>query len=243
MGSHAIGFVPARGGSVAVPRKNLRAVGGKPLVVRAVETARSVPALASVILSTDDEEVAAAGRGAGAEVPFLRPPELATAEAPVLAALAHTVAWLDRDGRRAEWIVMVQPTSPFVRPATVAAALAHAQQHGLALVQTVSPVKEHPAWVRVPAGLTMSPFRAERGSLRRQDLPELFVLNGAVNVYRADAIRANALPAEPGFIVIDRREGFDIDDEFDLLVAQLLAAAPGTAAPGPEREESSHAAR
>ena len=118
---------------------------------------------------------------------------------------------------------MVQPTSPFVRPETVAAVLAHAEAHDLPVVQTVSPVKDHPYWVRVPAGTRMYPFHPTFGSLRRQDLPDLVVLNGAVNCYRADVIRTNELPGFPGFFRIDRWEGLDIDDEFDLRMAELLA--------------------
>lgn len=225
MASRSYGFVPARGGSVGIPDKNLRRIGGKPLAVRAIDTLLRVPELTSVILSTDSEEIAALGREAGAEVPFLRPPELATAEAPVLGALRHALDHLEREGRAAEWVVMVQPTSPFVRPETAAAVLAYARTHDLPLVQTVSPVKEHPYWVRVLAGDRMYPFHPAFGSLRRQDLPRLVVLNGAVNVYRARAVVENDLPQLPGFFLIDRVEGFDVDDELDLTIAELLAAS------------------
>ena len=78
MTSAAYGFVPARGRSEGIPDKNLKTLAGKPLVVRAIETLRRVPALEAVILSTDSEQIAALGRAAGAEVPFLRPTELAT---------------------------------------------------------------------------------------------------------------------------------------------------------------------
>jgi CMP-N-acetylneuraminic acid synthetase len=223
MTTGTLGFVPARGGSVGIRDKNLRPLAGKPLVARAVETLLAVPGLDGVLLSTDTEEIARAGREAGAEVPFLRPSELATPEASVLGALAHAVEHLEAQGRTVRWVVMVQPTSPFVRPATVRAIVEHAQERDLPLVQTVSPVKDHPYWVRVPAGDRMYPFHPAFGSIRRQDLPELLVLNGAVNVYRADTVRARSLPAFPGYYVIDRFEGFDIDDAFDLRLAELLA--------------------
>jgi CMP-N-acetylneuraminic acid synthetase len=225
MAHRAYGFVPARGGSTGIPGKNLRLLAGKSLVARAIETLRRVPGLSSVILSTDSDEIARAGREAGAEVPFRRPAELATAHASVIDAIAHALAWLDDHAGPADWIVMVQPTSPFVCAETVAAILDHAIKHNLAVVQSVSPVKDHPFWVRVPAGLTMRPFAPASGSLRRQDLPKLVVLNGAVNVYRADVIRAKALPECPGYYRIDRLEGLDIDEEFDLRIAELIAAS------------------
>ena len=225
MAETAYGLVPARGGSIGIPDKNLKELAGKPLVVRAVETLLAVPELPTVILTTDSDRIAALGRQAGAEVPFLRPAALATPRSPVMEALAHALEFLERQGRRVDRIVMVQPTSPFVTPETVSAVLAHAVEHDLPLVQTVSPVSEHPYWVRVPAGKQMFPFHPTFGSLRRQDLPELVVLNGAVNCYHADVVRSGVLPSFPGYVCIDRRQGFDIDDAFDLHVAQLLAEA------------------
>ena len=224
MAPKVYGFVPARGGSVEIPDKNLKEVGGKPLVVRAVETLKELSELAGVILSTDSERIAELGRAAGAMVPFLRPPHLSGPRSPVLAALNHALAELERTGIEVERFVMVQPTSPFVRPETVSAVLAHARRFDLPVVQTVSPVKEHPSWIRIPGRLRMYPFRPTFGSLRRQDLPPLVILNGAVNVYRSDVIREQKLPPYPGYFIIDRIEGFDVDDETDLTLARLLAA-------------------
>jgi len=220
-----IGFVPARGGSKGIAAKNLSEVGGKPLVVRAVETLKAVEEIEKVVLSTDSEEIARAGKLAGAEVPFLRPKELSGDSSPVLDALHHALTFLESRGEKVRWIVMVQATSPFVKAQTVKAALRHAQEKDLPVVQSVSPVKEHPLWVRVPAGELMYPLLPHAGSLRRQDLPSLFVLNGAVNVYRADVVRSKRLPVLVGYLVIDRFEGFDIDDAFDLRIARLLAGA------------------
>ncbi len=218
------GFVPARGGSQGLPGKNLKVLGGRPLVVRAIEKLREVTRLEAVILSTDSEEIAALGREAGAWVPCMRPAHLAGAEASVLDAIRHTLDFLLSQRRPVDRIVMVQPTSPFVRPATIAAALEHAITHDLPVVQTVSPVKEHPYWMRVLAGDRMHPFHPAAGSLRRQDLPAIHILNGAVNIYRASALRAPVLPPLPGYFVIDRLEGFDIDDEEDWRMAELLVA-------------------
>lgn len=218
------GFVPARGGSQGLPGKNLKSLGGQPLVVRAIKKLRALPTLASVILSTDSPEIADLGRAAGAWVPFMRPAQLSGPEASVLDAIRHALAYLESQRRPADWVVMVQPTSPFVRPATIAAALEHAIAHDLPVVQTVSLVKEHPYWMRVLAGDHMQPFHPVVGSLRRQDLPPVHILNGAVNIYRTSALRASALVPPAGYFVIDRIEGFDIDEEDDFRLAELLLA-------------------
>ena len=90
-----LGVIPARGGSKGVPRKNVRQLLGKPLLAYTAEAALASGRLTKVVLSTDDEEIAEAGRNAGVEVPFLRPPELALDETPTLPVLQHALfrAW------------------------------------------------------------------------------------------------------------------------------------------------------
>ena len=126
MDGKIIGFVPARGGSKSILQKNLQVVGGKPLVVRAIETLRAVEEVEQVYLSTDSPCIAEVGEKAGAIVPFLRPKELASDESPVLEALHYTLVLLEKNGGPVDWIVMVQPTSPFVKPQTVSSVLKHA---------------------------------------------------------------------------------------------------------------------
>ncbi len=219
------GFVPARKGSEGVPNKNLRTLEGKTLVARAVETLRAAGRIERVILSTDHEAIAQEGRKAGAEVPFLRPPELATAASPVLSALQHALGFLQKQGREIDRFVMIQPSSPFVTTASVEAALERAQRLQAPLLQSVCTVKEHPYWVRVAAEEKLYPFHTAFGSLRRQDLPELFILNGAINIYATETIESGRLPAFPCYFTISRIEGIDIDDETDWKIARALAEA------------------
>lgn len=219
-------IVPARGGSVGLPRKNLLCVGGVPLVARAVRTCLQVPGLGGVLCSTDSDEIASVARGAGAWVPWLRPAALATDTAAIVDMLRHAVWWLDGEGYAPEWVVMVQPTSPFVRAETIAAAVAHARAGGYDWVQSVAPVREHPAWMRVLDGDRLRPYDGHGCASRRQELPTVYILTGAVNVYRVAALRAGTYAAAPpGYVCTDGIEGWDIDTAEDYAIAQALCVA------------------
>src|ERR671935_472743 len=108
-----LAVVPARGGSKGLPRKNLRLLAGKPLVAHAVAAGLAAELVDRVVCSTDDPEIADAARLAGAEVPFLRPAELAQDTTEDLPVFVHTLAWLERhDGWLPDLIVNLRPTSP-----------------------------------------------------------------------------------------------------------------------------------
>ena len=109
-----IALIPARGGSKGIVGKNLALLGGKPLLRYTTDAARQSGCIDRVLLSTDSEEIAAAGRAAGVEVPFLRPPELASDHASMSDVLRHCLAWLEGESAEpVEAIVLLQPTSPF----------------------------------------------------------------------------------------------------------------------------------
>jgi len=110
-------LITARGGSKRVLRKNVKDLLGKPLIAWTVETAKESKVLDRIVLTTDDEEIADAGRKAGAEVPFMRPAELAGDTATSYQAVRHAVEWLkENEGYETEWIILLEPTSPGRRP-------------------------------------------------------------------------------------------------------------------------------
>src|SRR5579885_499275 len=111
-----LGVIPARGGSKGIPRKNIRLLHGRPLLSYTAEAALSARLLSRVILSTDDEEVAEVGRRCGLEVPFLRPPELATAGAPTLPVVQPAGRALAQNGGRLGAVWLLRPTKPLRRP-------------------------------------------------------------------------------------------------------------------------------
>lgn len=112
--SNVISIIPARGGSKGIPRKNLQLVGGKPLIAWSIEASMNCPEIDRTILTTEDEEIAEMGRKLGAEVPFMRPPELAVDYATTEGVLQHAVQWLEsEENYKTDIAVFLQPTDIF----------------------------------------------------------------------------------------------------------------------------------
>ena len=107
-----LALIPARGGSKGIPRKNLLAIGGKPLIVHSIETALASRRITRTIVSTDDPEIADVAVAHGADVPFRRPAEHATDEATDLQVFQHALEWLAAEGYRPDLVVHLRPTQP-----------------------------------------------------------------------------------------------------------------------------------
>lgn len=193
-----LGVVPARGGSTGIPRKNLISVLGRPLLAFTAEAALASRRLSRVILSTDDEEIAAVGRSYGLDAPFLRPAALAKDDTPTLPVLQHAVAWMEEHGARFDCICLLEPTTPLRRAEDIDGCIELLEQSGADAVVTILPVRHNynPHWVY---------FRDQDDCLRlstgeaapiprRQNLPPAFHRDGSVYVTRRDVLmEANSL--------------------------------------------------
>lgn len=187
-----LGIITARGGSKGVPGKNLKLLAGRPLLAYTVDSARACPALDRVILSTEDETIAEAGRALGVEVPFIRPAELSRDDTPHLPVIQHAVAWMrEQQEYRPDAVMVLQPTSPLRTSADITNAIALLESSGADSVVSVSevPTHSHPSrTLRVDATgqavlfATGEPVRKRIN--RRQDLPEAWVMNGAIYACR-----------------------------------------------------------
>lgn len=187
-----IGLIPARGGSRRIPRKNLRLLGGRPLLAHTVEVARRARRLAGLVLSTDDEEIAALGRTLGVAVPFVRPPELAASDTPMLATVQHALRWLEAAGERVDAVCLLQPTAPFRTADQIDGCIDLLERANHDAVVTIVPVpaEYHPDWAyrRRPDG-TLRLWTGGRDPVsRRQDLEIAYCRSGDVYVTRRDAI-------------------------------------------------------
>lgn len=187
-----LGIVPARGGSKGIPRKNVRLLGGRPLLAHTADAALAAHRLSRVVLTTDDEEIAEVGRSCGLEVPFLRPAELAQDDTPTLPVLQHVVAELERTGDKFEAICLLQPTSPLRRAGDIDGCIELLESEGLDSVVSVLPVphEHNPHWVyfRDAEGLLRLSTGEEQPIPRRQELPPAFHRDGAVYVVRRDVL-------------------------------------------------------
>jgi CMP-N-acetylneuraminic acid synthetase len=215
-------LIPARGGSRGVPGKNLALVGGRPLLDWTVDAAAGAGPPARVVVTTDAEDIAERARALGAEVPFLRPPELAADDTPGIAPILHAVETLAAEGYQPDLVVCLQPTSPLRGAEDVRAALALFADDGVDAVVSVSPARRHPLWMKtIDSGGWLRPFSAEPAPPTRQALPPVYALNGAIYAARRDVLletrgwytdrtRAYVMPPD---------RSWDVDTPFDLVVA------------------------
>lgn len=220
-GLSVLAFVPARGGSKGLPRKNILDLGGRPLIAWTLAAAGASRYIDRCIVSTDDEEIAAVARASGGEVPFLRPPELATDTASAHDALEHAIGQLPAY----DIVVILQPTSPLRSSHDIDATLeTMQQQRAPACVSVVEPGKS-PYWsYRIDAQQRLQPLLGpEYSRLRRQDLPAAYVLNGAVYAAHTQWLLDNrsALGVETVSYVMPAERSVDIDTAFDMDLAAL----------------------
>ena len=225
-----LGLIPARGGSQGVPGKNLRPLAGRPLLAYTVADALASN-LDRVVLSTDDEDIAAVGRRLGAEVPFLRPAELATDAAPTLGVVVHALDALAAEGDDYDAVCLLQPTSPVRGPGLIDECVERLVTSGADSVVSVRPVPtdHHPDWVyRLGDDGELTLFNGEdEPRTRRQDLAPAFHRDGAVYVTRAEVVRAGSLYGRRTVAVLADGPSVNIDTEDDFRRAEELAGALG----------------
>jgi CMP-N-acetylneuraminic acid synthetase len=226
-----LGLVPARGGSKGIPRKNIRTLAGRPLLEYTARAALAAESLAKVVLSTEDPAIADAGRAAGLDVPFLRPPELAEDETPTLPVVRHALLWLARHGETYDAVCLLQPTSPFRRAATIDGCVALLERSGADSVVSVVavPAEHNPHWVyfRSPEGWLRLATGEPSPLPRRQSLPEAFCRDGSVYVTRTEVvIERHSLYGEhvAGFVAREE-DAVNLDDMEDWRRAETIAAS------------------
>ncbi len=221
-----LGVIPARGGSKGIPHKNIALVGGKPLIAWRIESARACSRITRVIVTTDDPVIAAAARDFGAEVPFMRPAELATDTASGTAPILHALEWvIHHEGYQPDYVVTLQPTSPLCTTQDLDAALNLAISRNAEAVISVSPVSDHPYWMkRIGEQGELIDFAPGQSVTRRQDLPPVYALNGAIYITRRDVLLAKkSLYGDQTLAyVMPPERSLDIDTPFDLRLADFL---------------------
>ena len=226
-GMRVLGLIPARGGSKGLPGKNLRALGGKPLLTWSIDAALASDVVDAVVVSTDDQAIAAAALAAGAEVPFLRPARLAADDAKVLDAVLYTADRLSGEGRPFDAVVLLQPTSPLRTSADIDAAVRRWGETGTASVVSVCPAEHSPLLAgTLGENGSMAGFMPPSSAVNRQQLPVFHRLNGAVYVAGVEWLRRNGsfLGDDSFAYVMPVERSVDIDSETDFAFAECLAA-------------------
>jgi CMP-N,N'-diacetyllegionaminic acid synthase len=223
-----LAVIPARGGSKRVPGKNIRDLGGKPLVAWTIETARTVRGICDCIVSTDDAAIANAARMADALVPWLRPAELATDVATSAEVCIHALDWYEGVNGSVDGVLLLSPTTPFRKVETVQTGIEMFAREPRTVLG-VSPAKSHPMWCFRIDNQSLKPFIDLSGvHVRSQDLPKAYVVNGSFYLTRPDELRRSRTFYSDNIapLVADSvAESLDIDDESDWLIAEALLRA------------------
>lgn len=216
-----LAIIPARARSQRCKEKNTRLLAGKPLIVWSIEAALQSKSISRLIVSTDSETIASIAREAGAEVPFIRPGELAQADTPDLPVYEHAVQWLrDKEGYKSELIVWLRPTSPLRTAQDIDDCVDAMLNNNARYLRTVTAVTHHPYWMKTLNGNRLQPLIEgchEGTYYQSQLLPPVYQINGVVDVIRYECIgqvKDLHFPDAIGHIIPPER-GFDIDSEFD----------------------------
>jgi len=229
-----VGIIPARAGSKGLPDKNIRLLCGKPLIYYTITAALAARSIEKVIVSTDSDRIAEIAKSYGAEVPFLRPAELAGDDTARLPVVRHAAMFLAESQKyQPDIFVTLQPTSPLRRAEHIDAAVEILNNTQADAVMSVCEAEHSPYWMRrIEGGGRLVPILPDSNQYtRRQDLPPVYRINGAVYVETYSSVFNETSRSEGNIhaLVMDRVDSIDIDEEIDFKVAEMeLLARMGT---------------
>lgn len=223
-----VGFIFARGGSKGLPGKNVRLLAGKPLIAWSIEHALSVDRIERVLVSTDSEDIAEVARSYGAEVPFVRPAELARDNTPEWYAWRHALKHLlDKEGALPEMMVSLPATAPLRFSCDIENCLDEYEKSDSDVILTVTDAHRSPYFNMVKenadgtVGLVIPPKRA---LVRRQDVPEVFDITTVAYVVRSEFVMSNesAFEGKVRRVYVPPERSIDIDTLLDFNIAEFL---------------------
>lgn len=218
-----IGIIPARGGSKGLKRKNILPVAGKPLLAWTIEEARKSKYLDRLILSSDDSEIISVAKKYSCEVPFRRPKELSKDETPGIAPVLHAIRALPE---KYDYIVLLQPTSPLRLAEDIDACIKQCISGRHQSCVSVTEPEKSPFWMymRNSKGMIKPLLRTKKNITRRQALPRVYALNGAVYVAECGALVKNRLfvMQRTSAYIMPPVRSLDIDTKLDLLKLEAV---------------------
>lgn len=220
-----LALITARGGSKGIPGKNIKPLAGKPLLAWTIEAAQGSKYIDRAIISSDSEEIIRVAKEYGCEAPFVRPAELASDETSSMDVVMHA---LDTVGERYDYILLLQPTSPFRGSSDIDSAVEFAFSRGAKILVSVAKLKKHPMFMfRIADGCLVPLIENKSGvQLRRQEMPSVFEHNGAIYFSEVAALRASKSFNVPGVVpfVMEGLANLDIDTPDDWSYAEFLAS-------------------
>jgi len=229
-----VALIPARKGSKGVPRKNIRLLGGKPLIAHAIQSALGSSSVDRVVVSTDDQEIANVAVRFGAEVPFLRPSELSGDNSPEWLTWQHAIETIDGTGNHPpiSVLVCVPATAPLRSPEDIDRCIEKLSTGDADVVITVTPANRSPYFNMVTLdenGLARLIIAPDSALYRRQDSPEVFDMATVAYAARPDfVLRATSMfDGKVEAVVVPRERALDIDTELDFEIAEFMISRAG----------------
>lgn len=223
-----VAIIPARAGSKRIPNKNIREIDGKPLIAYTIEEAKKSKLLDRIIVSTDSEKIAGIARKYGAEVPFIRPSELATDTAPTSLALIHAVDYLEKtENYPVDVVVILQPNCPLRTAGQIDEGikkLLELDADSLVGLKKADP----PWWLFRTRGDKVELFLKDDKIdfyTRSQDFPPVYLISGALHITRKEWLMKTGKPfnlENCGYIIMDKESSVDIDEMADFMLAEQI---------------------
>ncbi len=221
-----LGIIPARAGSVGLPQKNILPLLGRPLIVWTIEKAIASKYLDRVIVSTDNEEIAAVSMNYGAYVPFIRPEELSTGNAKAINVIMHSIDYFLSNNEFYDLVMLLQPTSPLRITQDIDNAVEYLFSKGAQSVVSVCESEYHPYLMNIlpPDGNMESFLRPEAINSNRQELSVFYRLNGAIYLAYCDYLKSSMSFTGRGTFayIMPQERSIDIDSLLDFKVAEAL---------------------
>jgi CMP-N,N'-diacetyllegionaminic acid synthase len=222
-GKTVLAIIPARGGSKGVPRKNIRDLCGKPLIAWTVEEAKKSKYIDRLILSSEDDEIIAAAKKWGCEVPFVRPQEFAQDDTPGIEPVIHAI---DALSNKYDYIILLQVTSPLRQVEDIDGCIEFCIQSNAKSCVSMTEAEQSPYWMyHINENNSISSVMLDdKVYKRRQDLPKVYVLNGAIYIAECKWLKGNrdfCSNQTIGYVMSEERST-DIDNEIDLEFTTFL---------------------
>jgi CMP-N,N'-diacetyllegionaminic acid synthase len=221
-GKRVLAIIPARGGSKGIPRKNIAQVAGKPLIAWTIEEAKKSRYIDRLILSSEDPEIIEVAKLFGCDVPFVRPKEIAMDDTPGIDPVIHACKELPGY----EYVVLLQPTSPLRLAVDIDSCIEKCEESSAPACVSVTEPDKSPYWMySMESDDKLKPImKEEKRYARRQDIPKVYALNGAVYVGKSDWVmeKRTFVTEETVAYIMPTTRSIDIDVKTDLLYADTL---------------------
>jgi len=229
-GKQILAIIPARGGSKGLPHKNIKDLYGKPLIAWSIEAAVKSKYIDRVIVSTDDEEIAQVAQKFGAEIPFMRPEELASDDSKTMDVVLHCINYFEETGEKNDIIVLLEPTSPLRETLDVDEAIENLveTQDSESIVGISRVENTHPAFLVKLENKFLRPYLFnEFKILRRQEIDELYFYEGSLYISYADSLknRKNFYHEKALGYIVPKWKSFEVDDITDFKIIEALLKA------------------